>query len=810
VLGLLIISYVSWLVVSLGWMDFSRASILLGFLVVGALSALVLVTRWQETRDFLVRRWRLLLIGEGLFLVAFLAFVAIRAANPDLWHPWRGGEKPMELAYLNAVLRSTSMPPYDPWFAGGYLNYYYWGYFVLAALIKSTGIIPTTAFNLAVPLLFALTVTSAYSVVYNLAEGVRGSNLAMVYKWQSILWSPVSAGLVAALLVAVIGNLDGVVQLVQGAWYKVVDGQRFPPFDFWRSSRMLPNLENISPSALTFWVPDKIPGSPDVSWHITEFPFFTFLFADLHPHMMVIPFTLLVLGLGLSLVAGLGRPVWATGLSPLQGDSTSTPPSSPSAWKGEPVMRPWLISAAITLALALGALWVINSWDYPSYLLLTLVLIGLAVYFHPASPLRKLWLFIALASGVAVLSVLAFLPFHQAYQAFDTGIVASKWRTPIDRYLVVHGLFLFIVATFLIYHTRRTLAQVLGSLIPHQRVITDTATIARSGPMRPYALVRVALVVGLTAAIFLGITGYWTAAILLVFLVLAGLAARTSLAAGSHDMPFAIVPLILLSLGLLIGIGVDFVRLTGDIGRMNTFFKYYLEAWVLLSLAAAYMLWYLGSRLAESRHPAPTAGRSGWLKGVWLGVLTFLVVSSLIYTVLGTRARLSDRFSTGPVTLDGTAYMVEAVHQENGKPLELKWDLEAIQWLQDTVEGSPVVLEAHNEQYHWSARIASYTGLPTVLGWPWHQMQQRMDYDYAVRDRAAVVQELYNTTDRRRAEELLRQYEVKYIVMGQLEQIYYSPKGLQKFEDMAAQGLLTLDFQNQGAKIYRVHLSQRG
>jgi uncharacterized membrane protein len=250
-------------------------------------------------------------------------------------------------------------------------------------------------------------------------------------------------------------------------------------------------------------------------------------------------------------------------------------------------------------------------------------------------------------------------------------------------------------------------------------------------------------------------------------------------------------------MALAIGIGVDFVRLNGDIGRMNTLFKLYLEGWVLFSLVSSYMLWRLASQ-GWFRWPW------GWARGTWVGVLALLLASSLIYPVLGTKARITDRFSGGPISLDGTAYMNNAVHLEEEHWLELKWDLEAIEWLQDNVEGSPVVLEAHHEQYHWSARIASYTGLPTVIGWPWHQIQQRTAYSYAIRDRAEDVRQIYNTTDIGLAKELLDKYEVEYVVVGELERAYYSEKGLEKFEEMVGRGWVKPVFDSQKVRIFRV------
>ena len=797
VLGLLVVGYITWLLISLGWLSFSRATILLGFLVTGCLSGVVLLFHWGEILGFLRRQWRLLLLGEALFLVAFLAFVAIRAVNPDLWHPYRGGEKPMELAYMIAVARSTVLPPYDPWFAGGYLNYYYWGYFLLGLPLKLTKILPATAFNLAVPMFFALTFTGAYSLVYNLAAGVRSSRPGsrgsaddpnspaadagpesgspeaspgggaptLGSRTGRSIRSPITAGLIAGLFVSVIGNLDGMVQLVQGVLRRLIgpDGV-FPPFDYWRSSRMIDPSDGFDPSPLAFWVPDRVPTLPEESWHITEFPFFTFLFADLHAHMMVIPFTMLVMALGLSLLVGLNG-----------------------------AGRLWSAVTTVALALALGGLWVINSWDYPSYLLLGLVLLAAAFYFWQAPWKLKLALLGAAALGVVALSLTTFLPYHQAYETFDAGFAASKWRTPLERYLGIHGLFLFIIVTFLAFSLRASAKRVMRELLPAPVLGERTFLLLRPRPLR-----GVVISLGVLGSLYFLVAGYLTAAILLVLLLFTVLVGLNMLVAPTNERAkkFAIVPLLFLAHALLISIGVELVRLNGDIGRMNTLFKYYLEVWVLLSLVAAYMLWKLGCHVKLD-------WPWGCRKSVWVGILGALMVSSLVYTVLGTQARVGDRFNEAPPSLDGSAYMVRAVHWEEDQPLELRWDLEAIRWLQDTVSGSPVVLEAHSHQYRWNSRIANYTGLPTVLGWPWHQIQQRTDYDHEILRRAGVIRELYETTRVGRAVQLLGEHDVEYIVVGELERAYYSAAGLRKFDQMVGGDVLELVYENPGVKIYR-------
>jgi uncharacterized membrane protein len=142
-------------------------------------------------------------------------------------------------------------------------------------------------------------------------------------------------------------------------------------------------------------------------------------------------------------------------------------------------------------------------------------------------------------------------------------------------------------------------------------------------------------------------------------------------------------------------------------------------------------------------------------------------------------------------------------HDPKGPQYDLKWDLEAIQWLLDNVEGSPVILEGHTPEYRWGARYSINTGLPTVLGWNWHQRQQRAAADdQMVWKRADDVATIYNVPDWLSAESLLRKYGVRYIIVGPLERAYYEPVGLAKFEEMASEGELRVVFRNEEVTIY--------
>jgi uncharacterized membrane protein len=204
---------------------------------------------------------------------------------------------------------------------------------------------------------------------------------------------------------------------------------------------------------------------------------------------------------------------------------------------------------------------------------------------------------------------------------------------------------------------------------------------------------------------------------------------------------------------------------------MNTVFKFYFQVWVLWGISAA-VLW------------PGLSGRSRLPRLVWFAGFVALFAASLSYPLLATPARWRDRFDTGVgFTLDGQAYMRTATHTEMQASFPLAPDLDAIRWLQATVEGTPVIVEAQTPEYRWGARISTNTGLPTILGWAWHETQQRAVLPPAtIARRAADVAAIYTNTDMDAVGRILDRYHAEYIYLGALERIYYPGPGLEKFD----------------------------
>ena len=209
--GLLLISWLAWLVSSANVPMWSAGGVLMAMLLVAALSAFFGIRRREQLLTFLRTHWKRLAVIEVITLALFLLLILVRLSNPDLWHPAKGGEKPMDFAYFNAVLRSTVFPPLDPWYAGGYINYYYYGFVIVGAPVLLLGMVPSFAYNLIVPTLFALTGIGAFSVAFNLVHAWRGRRSdSKTDSPRRRMGNPWLAGFMALLLAVFFGNLDTV------------------------------------------------------------------------------------------------------------------------------------------------------------------------------------------------------------------------------------------------------------------------------------------------------------------------------------------------------------------------------------------------------------------------------------------------------------------------------------------------------------------------------------------------------------------------------------------------------------------------
>ena len=817
--GVLVLAWLSWVLTNLTPLQYTRGTILLvlALMAVGSWATLLIPGQRRRLADLWRTRKGLVVGSELLFLAFFVLFWLIRWGNPDLWHAWKGGEKPMDFAYLNAVLKSTEFPPYDPWFAGGYLNYYYFGQVMVGTPIKLIGIVPSVAYNLVIPTWFAMTAMGAFSVTYNLvAKGQaieeEETEPGPEQNHQPPAWRPFLFGLVGALFVAVIGNLGQVALILLQLSEGVLESFQSTIPGFAGLVRTIVGAGEVAfggralPIGLDEWywnASRAIPAGPGEAV-ITEFPFFTFLYADLHAHLIAMPLTFLSLSLALTLVR--------------QGQR--------SAGGG----RAGIFGRLLLLflwGLTIGALRTTNSWDVPAQLLVAFGALAIGEYARRGRlNLQLVW---AVTWQTGLLFVLSwwvlYWPFWATYApVYDRFLIWNGTRTPIWAYLVVHGLFLFLIVSYLLARALGrgggqrpdpVVRRVLMSIRYRKRAerLRHAAGMVGVRRLPVGAWVWIALGLLLLLEVLLLVPGWHAFVRSNPDAVEAGSYAYRGLSVLALGLPVALLGLLLLFrkklppvqrlwtywvlLGLAMSLGVEILALEGDIGRMNTVFKFYLQVWLIWGVAAAAAMGWMLPRLRRWK----------WGQGIWIGLLSLLIFAAALYPPLATSAKIRDRFDPelGP-GLDGWDYMTTAHYWDiEGAEYDLKWDLEAIEWLVNNVVGSPVILEGHAPEYRWGARYSVNTGLPAVLGWNWHQRQQRGIYGaQEVWNRAGEIATIYNSTDSQEAKSLLDRYNVRYVIVGPLERVYYQQAGLEKFEQMVAEGLLGVAFRNDQVTIYEV------
>ena len=775
---LLLLSYGLWLLGLLHLLPNTALTVWAIFLCLAAGSAWLVGRRWEEMRDFLRQNWPVLLIAELVFAAMFLGWALVVSGSPGITHT----EKPMDFMLLNAAHQARYFPAEDPWLSGHSISYYYFGHVIMATLSKMSGVATSVGYNLAVATLPALAGAACFGLLYNLVRLAGGG----------IRWA-LSLGASAPALILLTGNLMGALEFVrlrawagEGFWnWAGIEGLKAGaaaggafPAEFWwwfRSTRVIGD----SADGVT------------LDYTITEFPAFSFLLGDLHAHVLAIPFLLLAVGAILNLYA------------------SGNAPRGESAREERPYWLRRYPAQAAAVALSGGALAFINFWDFPTFLaILAAALLLKGCRDHPGSLLQAARAAASAFLPIFLLSVALFAPAYLIFGGQTSGVL------PL-RDVATHPFHLFIVLGLFILPSLALLARMLLRMRRPEPANT---------PVAVAAILLAAIPLGLwmaTAFMFTLISDGAGAALsdlgrrltlalpaAIVVAAAAYCAARLSLDAGARQGGEAAASfvLLLLALGFFLVMVAELFHIVDSFGgawrRMNTVFKVYYQAWLLLGIAASFAVYGLwagaGRRPVASRTGQETA-QSLWrrfltqagrpaLQYGGAAAMAFLLAASFYYTI---GAALDRSGANGPPpegrTLDGLAYL----RSEN------PGEYAAIAWLRDEAPPGRIV-EAVGDDYSRYGNISAATGLPTLLGWKGHELQWRGSSEpFAGREEDVAA--IYSGQAPAEARRLLNKYGVRYVYLGNRERERYGVSELPEYR-----GFLKTVFRQDGVIVYEL------
>jgi uncharacterized membrane protein len=834
-LGLLLWGYVFWLLASLGVLRNDPGGLLLALGILAAASLWAGWGRFSQIGLWLRQEWRLVLSVELLFLLAFAGMAFVRAANPEIL----GTEKPMELAFINAILRSPTFPPHDPWLSGYAISYYYFGYVMVAMLARLAGSSGGVAFNLGVSLVFALSAAGAFGMVYDLLsihalQSKAKAVLTTGYKlWLSVL---------GPIFVLLVSNVEGFLQVLHTRGLFWATGQSGElTSSFWRWLDILdlnqPPAQPLSWIPMRFWwwwrasrvVQDyNFSGAPLEL--IDEFPVFSYLLADLHPHVLAMPFAFLAMGLALNLflspaanpvrwmrlrlsyrlqawiaallfafgvvsawfgLSGLSLRLTLLGLASMVvgGVLIVRIPSYEnqgrlglflrrSTGESEVGLSLYLDTPSFLFyALMLGGLAFLNTWDLPFYLVLFAGVYALRPWLLPGeaekfSVGRLLADFASAAIALGAVSVLLYLPFYLGFSSQAGGIIPNLiFPTRGAQLWVMFGTLLLPVLAYLFYLWK---VHGVGAQMRKGFAIAGGFILLLWVASLLFALV-ILLLPGVNTLYLnsLGATGGTE-------LFAQSLLRRVTAAGGW------LTGLVLfgLTVGLLFSAGALKARAKE---RFSAFSPAHVYALLLVLLGTLLVLgpefFFLRDQFGWRINTIFKFYYQAWL--LWAVAAAFgsaaLLLSlkrlwGIVFRV-GLAAVLLVGFTYTTLGLwsktngfnPGQGFTLDgAAYLESQSPD----DAAAVRWLWTAVPG--VVAEAVGGSYSEYARVAALSGLPNVLGWPGHESQWRGG-GKEMGSRQADLERLFCTHSWDEARQILQKYAIRYVYIGNLERSTYLP-----------------------------------
>jgi YYY domain-containing protein len=683
-IGLVVVSYSLWLLTSLRIISYVQTNMWIYISVFALLNAGLVYWKWDYFKGINYKKLiKPVVICEAIFLVGLIYWSWVRGHQPSI----EGIEKFMNQGFIMSILRADYMPAPDMWFAGQGINYYYFGHFLTATLIKTAGIAPEIGYNLMVATLFGLMVAFPYCITSNLLHRHVGDENG---KARRIV---VIGGLISSAVMAFGANLH---PFFEGVVANLMNGNR--PFEYY----WYPNATRYIGHEGSF-----LPNISSADGCIHEFPNYAAIIADLHAHFtglaMAFMFSAFVIAMMFRMLGNLDEYEWY-----------------------KPRCEMWLYG------IFLACSYMANTWDFPIYLML----FGLAIWMVNIKKFGCNWVaFIrAVIVGVAmgVFSLILAIPFHINFDSFAEGISSGLLTGNIsgpDRFFILWGHYLFMTGAFIWVIFKSWKEEACYSVKETLQKLKEQSSGLKFGGKVKGVLEHISV----------------ADAVALVMLVCA---------------------VILIYLPEVVYVKDIY---TGH-PRGNTMFKLTYQAFIIFTFALGYAFF----RIFEGT----------WAKRrkIWISVcMVFVVALPLLYTLprpFGGHAihtyYAEMREYKG---LDGYDFFLKnnnyvLLSDESRVHVDMRGDLEVVRWLNENTTGHPTIVEAYGGAFTIFGRISMATGLPTIVGWEKHQWLWRGDYGTVIA-RQVEVREIYESDNINSVKNLLREYGVRFIVIGDIERAQF-------------------------------------
>ena len=724
IIGLVFISSFVWLLTlftpipNLGYVW--RISFLI-FVIVAILKLLNKEFR-REIINFIISKKTQILLFEFIFLSVFFFFVLLRMYDNNAV----GTERPMDSMILNSVFNSYYNPPNDLWMSGNKISYYYFGYWIFAGFYSIIFFDTNNLYNLSFGLIPALSSAAALSFISNFLYITKNNQLKFI--------KPIFLSIITPFFLVFSSNFYGfvlfldyikifplsILNWLHGDKHVTIQNyEYFIPQDFWwwwKSSRIINSYKN----------------NESLDFTINEFPFFSFLLGDFHPHMISIPFFITTLILFTSYFVG-SKYIYLSHKRPK-------------------------ISYLFTLLLILfiGSTGFINMWNLSFFVLFTFILIYF--YFY----INKFQIKIIITSKfireillVWIIGILVFGNFY--FITSDSNIsypfISFNYITTRPIHLIYVWIIPFSIIIPLLYfmfHENFYTKSKLSLFKTKSNLLFISLFIVTS---IIWAIVNMVISEQSLAQLLLSLIFFYIFYLPLFFLIY-HLITKTI---KNNDVLKLSYYLLLFTAFILLYLSELFYVKDIFGNRMNTIFKFHYQVWIVFSITSGISLKFLLEYNLRN------------ITRIILSISFLILATSNIYFVTASYLTKIKESSN----LNPNLSSINQLENDTNK-------YELIKYLRLNSNHNDVIIETKGKSYTNDSQISSESRIPTILGWVGHQLQWRSNHS-DIYNREEDIDTFYISNDSQEIINIINKYSITMIILGPNEIEKYNINSLNKF-----------------------------